>query len=217
MRLAHRGDWRAAPENTLAAIQAALARPGCDGVEFDVRASADGAPVLLHDETLDRVQGIAAKASDLTAAELAAHGVPGLDSVVTGIGRQPFLDVELKEWVPAAVEVLERARGSGDQLDRTVISSFESGVHQQLGRLRPAWRRWLNSVRLDRATIDRATDLGCAGIAAQWASIDDRAVSDVRQANLELAAWTVRRRPTYLRLARLGVVAICAEAAALDG
>jgi glycerophosphoryl diester phosphodiesterase len=36
-------------------------------------------------------------------------------------------------------------------------------------------------------------------------------------AGLEVAAWTVRRRPTYERLARLGVVAICVEGAALDG
>ena len=57
IRLAHRGDWRHAPENSLGSIAAALAVPGCDGVEFDVRLSSDGVPVLLHDETLDRVQG----------------------------------------------------------------------------------------------------------------------------------------------------------------
>ena len=39
LRLAHRGDWRAAPENSLAAFLAALAIPACDGLEFDVRAS----------------------------------------------------------------------------------------------------------------------------------------------------------------------------------
>ena len=38
-----------------------------------------------------------------------------------------------------------------------------------------------------------------------------------RAAGLEVVAYTVRRRSTYDRLARLGVIAICAEAAALDG
>jgi hypothetical protein len=42
-------------------------------------------------------------------------------------------------------------------------------------------------------------------------------VSEVAAAGLDLATWTVRRRPTYRRLERFGVVAICAEAAALDG
>ncbi|MEP7158970.1 MAG: glycerophosphodiester phosphodiesterase family protein, partial [Chloroflexota bacterium] len=107
MRIAHRGDWRAAPENTLAALRAALSRPGCDGVEFDVRAASDGVPVLLHDETLQRVQGVPARVSDLTAAELSDHGVPSLAGVLADVGRGPFVDVELKEWVSAAVDVLE--------------------------------------------------------------------------------------------------------------
>ena len=56
LRLAHRGDWRHAPENTIPALLAALQVPACGGLEFDVRLSADGVPVLLHDETLERVQ-----------------------------------------------------------------------------------------------------------------------------------------------------------------
>ena len=37
------------------------------------------------------------------------------------------------------------------------------------------------------------------------------------RAGLDVAAWTVRRRTTYGRLQRLGVIAACVEAAALDG
>ena len=46
LRLAHRGDWRVAPENTLDAFLAAMRIPGCDGVELDVRLSRDGVPVV---------------------------------------------------------------------------------------------------------------------------------------------------------------------------
>ena len=42
-------------------------------------------------------------------------------------------------------------------------------------------------------------------------------LTDTADAGLEIAARTVRRRPTFVRLERLGVVAVCAEAAALDG
>jgi glycerophosphoryl diester phosphodiesterase len=42
-------------------------------------------------------------------------------------------------------------------------------------------------------------------------------VAEARAAGLDIVAWTVRRRPTFDRLARLGVKAICVEAAALDG
>ena len=48
------------------------------------------------------------------------------------------------------------------------------------------------------------------------AAIDRRGVDAARAAGLDVAAWTVRRRPTFDRLARLGVVAVCVEGRALD-
>lgn len=51
--VAHRGFSARAPENTLAALSAAI-EAGADAVEFDLRVTADGEPVLLHDDTLDR-------------------------------------------------------------------------------------------------------------------------------------------------------------------
>lgn len=51
--IAHRGGGSLAPENTLAGIRLA-ARMGFRAVEFDVMLSADGTPVLIHDETLER-------------------------------------------------------------------------------------------------------------------------------------------------------------------
>jgi glycerophosphoryl diester phosphodiesterase len=217
LRLAHRGDWRVAPENTVAAMQAALAIKGCDGLEFDVRASADGVPILLHDEDLERVQGVRADASSLTADQLAEHGVPTLATVLAGVGRRPFLDVELKEWVPAAIRILDAARADDrGGLERAVLSSFEDDVLQEVGRVRPGWSRWLNSEELTSATVERALALGCSGISAEWHALSDLSAGEVARAGLELAAWTARRRATYRRLERLGVVAICVEAAALD-
>ena len=203
LRLAHRGDWRRAPENTIGAFLAALDVPGCDGLEFDVRAAAGGVPVVIHDETLDRVHGVAGRVASLTPDELAAHGVPTLEEVLAAVPRRAFLDVELKgDPGRAAFEALVAGRGPG--LER-------------VGRLAPSWPRWLNTRDLEPATIESAVALECRGIAAQWRAIDPRSAGRVREAGLDLAAWTVRRRPTYARLERLGVIAICAEAAALDG
>ncbi len=52
--IAHRGYFAEVSENSIGSIQAALA-VGADGVEFDVRHTSDGIPILLHDETFDRV------------------------------------------------------------------------------------------------------------------------------------------------------------------
>lgn len=53
IRFAHRAGGARAPENTLAACEESI-RIGVDALEFDVRATADGVPVLMHDETVDR-------------------------------------------------------------------------------------------------------------------------------------------------------------------
>jgi glycerophosphoryl diester phosphodiesterase len=219
LRLAHRGDWRAAPENTLAAMQAALKVPGCDGLEFDVRFARDGTPVLLHDATLERVQGVASPADELGVAALGSLGIPTLAEVLAAVGREAFLDIELKAFPDdELIRVVEAARGSAQsRLDRAAISSFDPEVLAWVGARRPAWARWLNSRELDTSTIDRAVELGCEAVAVLWRAIDDRAFARAAAAGLDVVAWTVRRRSTFNRLARLGVKAICVEAAALDG
>jgi glycerophosphoryl diester phosphodiesterase len=218
LRLAHRGDWRRAPENTLAAMRAALAIPACDGLEFDVRMSRDGVPILLHDPTLGRVQGVEARAADLMAAELASLGVPTLDDVFGVVGRRPFLDIELKEPATAHfVEVVERHRGHAVGLENAVVSSFHPEILEDLAGRRPEWPRWGNALDLEPRTIEIATALGCSGVSVLWRAITPAGLARVRAAGLDLAAWTVRRRPTFDRLERLGVMAVCVEANALDG
>jgi glycerophosphoryl diester phosphodiesterase len=216
LRLAHRGDWRRFPENSLAALLAALEIPGCDGLELDVRLSGDGVPVLLHDETLNRVQGVEARVDALSASRLADHGVPTLEEILAAVPRRAFLDVELKgRHGRATVDVLTGGRGPA--LERAVVSSFEPASLGVVARLAPAWPRWLNSVDLEPPSVARAVELECRGISTNWRMIDKRSVARVRDAGLDLVAWTVRRRPTYRRLERLGVAAICAEGNALDG
>ncbi|MDP2349626.1 MAG: glycerophosphodiester phosphodiesterase [Chloroflexota bacterium] len=217
LRLAHRGDWRVAPENTLAALQAAIRIPACDGVEFDVRLSSDGVPVLLHDETLARVQGLPARVDELVAAERAALDVPSLAEALTALPPETFLDVELKgeDHGDATAAVLRAGRGP--EGSRAVISSFELSVLAAMGDRLPGWTRWLLAADLEPATVSIATGLGCAGVAVSWSAVTPASIRAAHAGGLDVAAWTVRRRATFDRLARLGVVACCVEAAALDG
>ena len=216
LRLAHRGDWRHAPENSLAAFAAALAIPGCDGLEFDVRVARDGVAVCYHDDTLTRVHGVDRRVADLRADELEAFGIPSLATVLATIPRRAFLDVELKgDPGRGAFEALVAGRGPG--LERAVVSSFEAATLRRVGGWAPSWPRWLNARDASPATIATAIDLDCRGISVEWHALDPGTIARAREAGLAVAAWTVRRRPTARRLARLGVAAICVEAAALDG
>ncbi|MEL6124676.1 MAG: glycerophosphodiester phosphodiesterase family protein, partial [Bacteroidota bacterium] len=67
--VAHRGDWRHAPENSLPAIQNCIDM-GVDMVEIDIRETKDGELVLMHDVTIDRTTNGSGKVSDHTLEEL---------------------------------------------------------------------------------------------------------------------------------------------------
>lgn len=71
LAVAHRGDWRYAPENSLLSIQRCIDL-GIDIVELDFRMTKDGHLVAMHDYTVDRTTTGKGKVSDLTLAEIKA-------------------------------------------------------------------------------------------------------------------------------------------------
>ena len=70
----HRGAAAHAPENTLGGFARAV-ELGCSRVEFDVRLSRDGVPVLMHDDRLTRTTGL-----DMAVADLHSRHIAGLDA-----------------------------------------------------------------------------------------------------------------------------------------
>lgn len=69
--IGHRGASAHAPENTIAAFKLAL-EVGADGIEFDVRLTRDGVPVVIHDETLQRTGRKNLRVADLSLAEISS-------------------------------------------------------------------------------------------------------------------------------------------------
>lgn len=63
--IAHRADWRGAPENSIQAIENSI-RMGVDMVEIDIQRTADGQFVLMHDPTLNRMTTGKGRVSDYT-------------------------------------------------------------------------------------------------------------------------------------------------------
>lgn len=84
----HRGNPYRVRENTVPSIVSAI-EAGADAVEIDVRLTADGVPVLLHDDTLKRLWGHDRPLSALTLAqvrELTFDGVPTLREALIAAG-----------------------------------------------------------------------------------------------------------------------------------
>jgi glycerophosphoryl diester phosphodiesterase len=100
---AHRGGCALGPENTIAAFDRGLAA-GADGLELDVRLSADKVVVVCHDETLDRTTDASGPVSSRTAAELSR--VDAGYRFTDAMGKWPFRGQGVS--VPTLRQVLER-------------------------------------------------------------------------------------------------------------
>lgn len=112
MVIAHRGYWRGAPENSIAAIEQAIER-GAHVVEIDVQRTADGHLVLMHDTTVNRTTNGTGAVSSLTLAQIKAlrlkehlggaqaavtdHQVPTLEEAMTVVKDRAMVNLD-KGW-----------------------------------------------------------------------------------------------------------------------
>jgi len=112
---AHRGASIERPENTLAAFRLAIDH-GAEGIELDVALSADGVPVIMHDNSVERTTNGTGEVAGLTAAQLHAldaghgEGVPTLHEVLELAAGLVEVNIEIKsaDAAPAVAEVLAR-------------------------------------------------------------------------------------------------------------
>lgn len=131
---AHRGASAHAPENTLAAFELALAQ-GADGIELDVKLSADGHAVVIHDATVDRTTDGHGRVRDMSLADLRTldagaffaekyrgEKIPTLEEVFDALGKRLFINVELTNY-----------RTPGDHLVETVCMLIKKcGLQKQI-------------------------------------------------------------------------------------
>lgn len=143
----HRGHSIGAPENTIAALDA-TADQGGTSAEIDIRATADGEIILLHDDFLDRTSDGTGLASNLSLAdirkldagswfapEFAGEGIPTLDEAAECAAKRGIgLVVEIKEErrVDAFLDALVALIGSSDIADHAVFISFDHTVLKAL-------------------------------------------------------------------------------------
>lgn len=125
--LAHRGfAGPGAPGNSLASFRRAL-DAGADILESDVRASADGVAVLVHDADLDGVP-----VATLTAAALAERQVPSLESALREFPEARFnLDIKAADAAAPAALVI----GAADAAGRVLLTSFSRRRRQAAVRV----------------------------------------------------------------------------------
>jgi len=222
--IAHRGFAGQFPENTLAAVRRAVAA-GADGVEVDVRRCGTGEPVVVHDDTVDRVTDRRGAVSALSRAELAdcsvlgtGEGVPTLAAVCECLPADVRLHIELKE-AGVAADAVAVADGLADVL----VSSFDPDALAAAAGAADVPLAYLfssgSSVPLSSrfrtgpdAALATARDLGCAAVNPHWSHCDGAFVDRAHEAGFAVNAWTVRSTGTAETLAAAGVDGLIADA-----
>lgn len=215
--IAHRGASGAYPENTLLAFDRAL-QDGADALELDVRISADGVPVVIHDPTVSRTTDGTGKVRAMTAAALerldAGHGerIPRLEAVVERYRTTPLL-IEIKE-AAASVASLAVLRRHGAER-QVLVGSFEWRA------LIPFRRAGIPTTpaRIEVALLLLLSRIGMswpARVAAyavperkRWVRIvNERFLRLARRAGRPVHVWTVNEPDDARRLRAMGICGI---------
>lgn len=192
--IAHRGASEAEPENTVRAIEAAV-ELGVAGVEFDVRTSTDGEPVVIHDATVDRTTDGSGPVADHAVDELraldagAGEPVPTLDEALTalgsGSGTGTLAVIELKE--PGTGAAVLAALSAHDARDRARVISFAPGA---VAPLAGAVTTGYVSREASAATLDRAAGLGASLVGISHANATRGFVARAHDRTVAVNLWT---------------------------
>jgi glycerophosphoryl diester phosphodiesterase len=193
--IAHRGNHTRAQENTITALEHAV-RVGADYVEIDVRRSADGVYVLMHDATVDRMtdghgavrqltiaQLQALRVADPHRPEIAPDRVPLLAEILELAKGRINLYVDFKEGERSEVAELIRKHG----MTRQVI------VYDEIPHI-PEWRRIAPEIALIISP-------------PKGAASPDNLVAFVKKSGVEIldGDWTFYTREMVAALKPLGV------------
>ena len=220
---AHRGGTEEAPENTLAAFEAAV-RLGYRYLETDVHATRDGYLIAFHDDTLDRVTDGTGRISDMAwsdirKATIQGHAIPLFDELVAAFPGARF-NIDPKSDRAAALlgDQFERSRLT----ERICVGSFSDS---RLARLRfrfgsrlctstgPAevarlrFKAW-------RLPVQWRSGADCAQVPCRHWGLpiaDARFVAQAHAVGLPVHVWTVNTAATMERLLDQGVDGIMTD------
>jgi glycerophosphoryl diester phosphodiesterase len=214
--IGHRGASAHAPENTMAAFRLAM-EVGADGIEFDVRLSRDGIPVIIHDDNLRRTGLDARRVADLNVSELkqidvgkwfdpvsfANEPIPTLEEVLDFFDtRKELLYLEMKS-TGAEREKLANAccalLNQSQLKNRVIVECFDLPSIQLLKQMDSSIKTAaLFELRICRPAsrdghrlVEDALAVSADEIALHHRLADPKTIALAKQKGLRVAVWTV--------------------------
>jgi len=207
--IGHRGAPAYAPENTLESFREARRR-GAAWVEIDIKLTADGVPIVLHDVSLKRTTGVDRLVSETRQADLPA-GVPSFEEAITCFAEQGLgCNVEIKpcfgreaETGRVVVETLRRCWPA--QLPVPLLSSFKV---ESLAAAQAAAPEFARAVLLDKIEEDwrtQADAVAAVGINTNGKKLTAVQAVEIRKARYALSVYTINDADVARALIGMGV------------
>ncbi len=214
LSIAHRGASGHEPENTMAAFEKALAM-GCSGIELDVKLSADGVPVVLHDESLARLTSLQANVADLKISELRSlkvagkHRIPLLEEVLEIVSGRCLLNVEIK--AAAASPIVGKMIAKQLKVDQVIVSSFDWNVLKAISEEYPTIPVGVLTMTDLPLAIDFAKFIRAKAVHPHYHLLSKQNVKSMQSDGFLVNCWTVNDPGDIGELKNFGVDGIITD------
>ncbi len=226
--IAHRGSSGTAPENTLASLHLA-GQQGIKWVEIDVMLSADGIPIIFHDDYLSRTtngEGIIHKTPLVALKQLDAGSwkdskyqqetIPTLAEAIAVISQYGMgLNLELKpcegleeETTEASIKVLKQYWPTDLPL---LLSSFNYFSLASAGEIWPEVDLGYNVSAIPKAWKARLEHLSCSGLHIHQSFFEAKQVAEIKAAGYKVLAFTINNESLALDLFEQGLDAVFSD------
>ncbi len=215
--IAHRGASAYAPENTIAAFRKAK-ELGAQWFELDLYLSADGIPVVMHDNTVDRTTNGTGRVSDKTVEELqrldagswfdaafAGEKIPTLEEALVFAKGTMGIYIEIKDTNSALPEKVLDLLRTHDMEEDVVIQSFSL---DQLA----ATRALHKEIAIEYLTgaykeidLQKAVSVSAGSINPSFRDLTGSDVQQIHRLSLRVVPYTVNDPGDMERLLDMGV------------
>lgn len=206
------------PENTLVSFERGL-ELGADWIELDVHLSADGALIVIHDETLDRTTNGHGLVREHTLAQLreldAGDGQRLMtleEALLWARQKETILDIEIKNapiFYTGISEAVVQAVTSAGMTEQVIVISFDHAAVKRVKDLEPNIATGvLYACRPTDAGVGLARAAGADAVLPHWAYVTAEDVSLAHAADLAVAPWATSDPSVLRTLVANGVDAI---------
>ena len=210
--IGHRGALGLEPENTIRSFRRAQ-QVGADEVELDIRLSADGHLVVVHDATVDRTTDGTGAVADLTLAQLRALDagdgaqIPTYEQVLAAVDLPIQTEIKAIEAVPAFVALVRRH----GLAERVYASSHHADIVAAVRDAAPEVPRALILPSSPSDAVPRARAVDASWLALGIRGLTPSLVDAVHDAGIAIDAWPVPDPATLERARGFGVAAVTTD------